>query len=102
MPGGGGTQWLPRLVASGDAYYMLFTGEPVGAEEALQMRLVQRVVESEQLVEEAMSMANKICENGQIAVRLVKETVKMGLDVAHQRCVDVRANRISTRTYIGG
>jgi enoyl-CoA hydratase/carnithine racemase len=78
MPGGGGTQWLPRLLASGDACYMLLTGESVDAEEALRMRLVQRVVPNTELLGAAVDIANIICENGQTAVRLVKEAVSMG------------------------
>ena len=78
MPGGGGTQWLPRLLASGDACYMLLTGSPVDAEEALRMRLVQRVVPGGELLDAALGIASMICENGQTAVRLVKEAVSMG------------------------
>ena len=78
MPGGGGTQWLPRLLAAGDAYYMLLTGEAVDAEEALRMRLVQRVVPNEKLLATALDLAETICKNGQTAVRLVKEAVQLG------------------------
>ncbi len=78
MPGGGGTQWLPRLLAAGDAYFMLLTGEPVNAQQALQMRLVQRVVPNGELLTAALAIADKICENGQTAVRLIKEAVQLG------------------------
>ena len=78
MPGGGGTQWLPRLLNSGDSSYMLLTGESIDAEEALRMRLVQRVVPVGELLDAAVGIATMICENGQTAVRLVKEAVSMG------------------------
>ncbi|MFQ5932295.1 MAG: enoyl-CoA hydratase/isomerase family protein, partial [Nitrospiraceae bacterium] len=78
MPGGGGTQWLPRMVGLGDALFMLLTGEAITAEEALRMRLVQKVVPREQLLEEAMGIAEAICRNGQTAVRLVKEVALLG------------------------
>lgn len=78
MPGGGGTQTLPRLVGLGDALLMLLTGEPISAAEALRMRLVQKVVPSEKLLQEAMGIAEAICRNGQTAVRLVKEVALLG------------------------
>lgn len=81
MPGGGGTQWLPRLVGLGDALLMLLTGESITAEEALRIRLVQKVVPREQLLEEAMGIAEAICRNGQTAVRLVKEVALLGVSM---------------------
>jgi enoyl-CoA hydratase/carnithine racemase len=42
LPGGGGTQWLPRLIGMGDALMMMLTGDPVSAQEALRLRLVQK------------------------------------------------------------
>ena len=82
MPGGGGTQWLPRLVGLGDALLMLLTGESITAAEALRLRIVQKVVPGEQLLEEAMGIAEAICRNGQTAVRLVKEVAMLGLGMA--------------------
>ncbi len=81
LPGGGGTQWLPRLAGMGDALLMMLTGDPVTAEEALRLRLVQRVVPAESLLEEAMRVAKAIGENGKSAVRLVKEVAMLGYDM---------------------
>jgi enoyl-CoA hydratase/carnithine racemase len=81
LPGGGGTQWLPRLIGMGDALLMMLTGEPVTAEEALRLRLVQKVVPDETLLEEAMKVAQAICDNGKTAVRLVKEVAMLGIDL---------------------
>lgn len=81
LPGGGGTQWLPRLVGLGDALLMLLTGEPITAEEALRLRLVQKVVPGERLLAEAMEIAEAICKNGKTAVRLVKEVAMLGLNM---------------------
>ncbi len=79
LPGGGGTQTLPRLVGLGDALMMMLTGESITAEEALRLRLVQKVVPGERLLDEAMRIAEAICENGQTAVRLIKEVAMLGL-----------------------
>ncbi len=81
LPGGGGTQWLPRLVGLGDALLMMLTGDPVTADEALRLRLVQRVVPDESLLEEAIKIAQAICDNGKSAVRLTKEVAMLGIDL---------------------
>jgi enoyl-CoA hydratase/carnithine racemase len=81
LPGGGGTQWLPRLIGMGDALLMMLTGEPVTAEEALRLRIVQKVVPDEALLEEAISIAEAICANGKSAVRLTKEAAMQGIDM---------------------
>lgn len=80
LPGGGGTQWLPRLIGMGDALLMMLTGDPVSAEEALRLRLVQKVVPAEELMTEAMKIANAIADNGKTAVRLVKEVAMLGIN----------------------
>ena len=79
LPGGGGPQILPRLIGLGDALLMMLTGESVDAAEALRLRLVQRVVPEEQLLEEAMKIAEAICNGGKNAVRLIKEVALLGL-----------------------
>ena len=81
LPGGGGTQWLPRLAGMGDALLMMLTGDPVTADEALRLKLVQKVVPDEALLQEAMKIAQAICANGKTAVRLVKEVAMLGADL---------------------
>ncbi len=80
LPGGGGTQWLPRLIGLGDAMLMMLTGDPITADEALRLRLVQKVVPDETLLDEALKIAEAICANGKTAVRLVKEVAMLGYD----------------------
>ncbi len=81
IPGAGGVQRLSRAVALGDALMMLFTGDWVDAQEAYRIGLVQKVVPNDQLLDEAIKIAEKICDNGPNAVRTVKETAYKGLDV---------------------
>ncbi len=81
LPGGGGTQWLPRLAGMGDALLMMLTGDPVSAAEALRLHLVQRVVPDEDLLSEAMKIAQAISDNGKTAVRLTKEVAMLGYDM---------------------
>jgi enoyl-CoA hydratase/carnithine racemase len=79
LPGGGGTQILPRLIGLGDALMMMLTGESVDSAEALRLRLVQKVVPDDQLMDEALKLAEAICCGGKNAVRLIKEVALLGL-----------------------
>lgn len=79
LPGGGGTQTLPRLIGLGDALLLMLTGESVDATEALRLRLVQKVVPDEDLLDEALKVADAICRGGKNAVRLIKEVAMAGL-----------------------
>ncbi len=81
LPGGGGTQTLPRLAGMGDAMLMMLTGDPISATEAHRLKLVQRVVAPEALLDEALKIAQAICDNGKTAVRLAKEVAMMGIDM---------------------
>jgi len=81
IPGAGGTSRLPRLISLGDALKILLTGDRIDAQECYRIGLAQKVVPREHLLEEAIKLAEKICENGPVAVRLIKEAVYHGLDV---------------------
>ncbi|MDA8442628.1 MAG: enoyl-CoA hydratase-related protein [Peptococcaceae bacterium] len=79
--GFGGTQRLPRLVGKGKAKEILFTGDVFGAEEALSIGLVDRVVTSAELQDYALNLARKILAKGPVAVRLSKAAVNKGMDM---------------------
>jgi enoyl-CoA hydratase len=79
IPGYGGTQRLPRLVGRGRALELLLTGRKIGAEEAAQMGLVNRIYPSESLLEETRRLLRQILANGPVAVALAIETVDVGL-----------------------
>jgi len=79
LPGGGGTQTLPRLIGLGDALLLMLTGESVDATEALRLHLVQKVVPEDQLLSEALSIAEAICHGGRNAVPMIKEVATLGL-----------------------
>ncbi|MEJ2097247.1 MAG: enoyl-CoA hydratase-related protein [Deltaproteobacteria bacterium] len=80
IPGGGGTQRLPRLVGKGKAKELILTGRRIGAQEALQIGLVNKICEAEKLMEEATAMAAMICEAGPIAVTQAKYAINYGLE----------------------
>ncbi len=81
MPGGGGTQRLPRAIPTALAMEMLLTGEPISAPEAYRIGLVSRVVPLAELMSTAEAIARKICDNGPLAVRAAKEAAMRGLEM---------------------
>ncbi len=75
IPGGGGTQRLPRLVGTGRAMEMVLTGEPVTAGEALSMGLVNRVVPAKKLMEEVRKLADVLVSRPRLAIQYAKEAI---------------------------
>ncbi len=78
-PGFGGTQRLPRIVGEGIAKELIFTAQNIKADEAYRIGLVNKVVSPEDLMDEAMKMAEKIAANAQYAVRYCKEAINRGI-----------------------
>jgi enoyl-CoA hydratase len=78
-PGFGGTQRLPRIVGASKAKELILTAETIGAEEALRIGLVSKVVADEELMDTALAKANKIAGNAQIAVRQSKDAINKGM-----------------------
>jgi len=81
VPGYGGTQRLPRLVGKGRALEMILTGDPVTAEEASGIGLVNRVVPLDELIPAARRIASRILENGPVAVALCLQAVNQGVEM---------------------
>ena len=80
LPGAGGTQRLSRLVGKGRAVEMILTGRFVGAEEALRVGLVSKVVPQGDLVDAVRETAGRILSKGPLAVRLAKLAVLTGFE----------------------
>jgi enoyl-CoA hydratase/carnithine racemase len=79
IPGGGGTQRLPRVVGRGKALEMILTGARIPAAEALRIGLVERVVPVAELMPAAMALARTIADKAPVALRYAKEAVVSGL-----------------------
>ncbi len=76
-----GSFMLPRLVGLSNAMWLLLSGEPVDAQEALRMGLVTRVVPLEDLLDTAKSMAETIAGNAPLAVRATRKLATLGLEM---------------------
>ena len=81
IPVGGGTQRLPRTVHFRKALEMLLTGDRMGAQEAYNIGLVNKVVPHSDLMSVSDELANKIISNGPLAVRAIKELAYKGMDM---------------------
>src|SRR6202023_552180 len=82
IPGGGGTQRLPRLIGKGRALQLILSGEMISAQEAYRIGLVNEVVPAAELITRAETILNKIASNAPIAVKLALEAENKGLETS--------------------
>lgn len=82
IPGYGGTQRLPRLIGKGHALRMLLTGEPITAQEALTLGLVDVLAPAGLLLTRTEKLAQEIAANAPIAVKLCMEAVNHGQEAS--------------------
>jgi enoyl-CoA hydratase/carnithine racemase len=80
IPGGGGTQRLPRLIGSSRAKELIFTGRQVRADEALSIGLVNRAVAPDDVLQSALTWAAELAAGPVVAHRLAKAAVDGGLE----------------------
>lgn len=90
FPGYGGTQRLSRLIGQGRALDLILTGRHVDADEALQLGIVNRVVDD--ALEGALDLARTVVKNAPVALGLAKEAVNRGLDVTLPQGLEVEAD----------
>lgn len=95
IPGYGGTQRLSRLIGLGDALFLVLTGQMIEAADALRIGLVQRVVEPENLLQEARTLASKIAEQGPHAIRTAKKVIRKGFSIEIDRGFELEAESFS-------
>ena len=96
IAGFGGSQRLPRLVGQGMAAYLLLTGERIGADEAKQCNLVEKVVEPSALLGEAKRLATLIASKGPLAIAATKRAIHKGLQVDLHRGLEIEAEEFGT------
>ena len=82
LPGGGGTQRLPRLVGKGRALQLILSGETISAQEAWRIGLVNEVVPAADLITRAEAILKMIASNAPIAIKQSLEAVNKGMDTS--------------------
>lgn len=96
IPGYAGTQRLSRLVGLGDALYLLMSAEMIGADDALRIGLIQKVVEPEVLMDEVMKIAKTISSKGPAAVKKVKHVVRQGIEMSLKQGEELEAREFGS------
>jgi enoyl-CoA hydratase/carnithine racemase len=91
IPGGGGTQRLPRLIGRGKALELILTGQRIDAYEALRLGLVEQVVPHDQLLETVEELAHTITSRAPLAVKYAKEAIVRGLELPLEEGLKVEA-----------
>lgn len=92
FPGGGGTQRLPRLVGEAKAKELMFIGDPLTAEQALQIGLVNAVVPKGEGMEAALAMAKKMAGYSLQALTRIKKAVNEGNDKSFDEGLEIEAD----------
>jgi enoyl-CoA hydratase/carnithine racemase len=81
IPGGGGTQRLPRLIGWGKALELILTGKRIDAHEALRLGLVEQVVPHDQLKAAVEDLAQTIISRAPLAIKYAKEAIVRGMEL---------------------
>jgi len=92
IPGGGGTQRLPRIVGLAKAKELILTARRITAAEALAIGLVNRVVPGDQLMDACRELAGQIAQNGPIALQQAKFAVNRGMDASLEVGLNIESN----------
>ncbi len=102
MGGASGSTQLGRHLPTAVAMWMLLTGEPLSAEDALKHDLINEIVEPEALMDRAMEVAAKIASHPPIAVRVEMEVFKRSLDLpkAESQALTAHLYRLQRAAYL--
>ena len=92
LPGYGGTQRLPRLIGPSRAMALICTGDPIKADEAFRIGLVDKLAPVGQVLEEAKLMANKIMSRAPLAVQAAKKAILTGVEMTFEEGLMLEAD----------
>jgi enoyl-CoA hydratase len=92
LPGGGGTQRLPRLVGKGRALQLILSGEMISAQDAYRIGLVNEVVRAADLITRAEAVLREIFSNAPVAVKYALEAVNKGMETSQSEGLALEAS----------
>ena len=92
IPGGGGTQRLPRLIGKGRALQIILSGEMISAQEAFRIGLVNEVVPAAELTTRAEAILKRIFSNAPVAVKYSLEAVSKGMETSQAEGLSLEAS----------
>ena len=92
IPGGGGTQRLPRLIVKGRALQIILSGEMISAQEAFRIGLVNEVVPAAELTTRAEAILKRIFSNAPVAVKYSLEAVNKGMETSQAEGLSLEAS----------
>ena len=91
IPGGGGTQRLPRLIGKTKAMELLMTGEQIDAAEALRLTLVNKVVPADELDRAVDEVIQKLLSKSSVTLGILKQAVNKGIEMDLERALQYEA-----------
>jgi enoyl-CoA hydratase len=91
IPGFGGTQRLARRIGQGRAMELVLTGDMIGADEALRMGLVNKIVAAAELMAETKKCAEKIAQKGPLAIAYARRAVRKSAELSLPAGLDLEA-----------
>ena len=95
IPGGGGTQRMPRLIGRAKALELLLLGEKLKADEALDIGLVNKVSKTGELMSDAKEFANRLAKQAPVSMRCIIDSVNRGLDTSIEKGLEIEAENLS-------
>ena len=100
-PGAGGTKRIPALIGPGKAKMLLFSGKTLTADEALEIGLVDEVVEAGSLMDSTMTLATMIARQSPSAVKGVKAAIDKGLYVSLEEALKIEREGLGNLVETG-
>ena len=96
IPGGGGTQILPRIIGIGRAKELCFTGDMIDAQTAERFGLVNKVVPLDKLEEEAINLARKMASKSPLILKYIKRAINLSMQTGLDTGLTFEAQTLST------
>jgi enoyl-CoA hydratase len=91
IPGGGGTQRLPRLIGKSKAMELLMTGQQIDAAEALQFRLVNTIVPADELDRAVDAFIQRLISKSPVTLSILKDVVNKGIEMDLKQALEYEA-----------